>query len=78
MKTYEKPRLVALAVSSNDLLCQSCAVDVIGDNRDPVFDKYLELIGGSIEQLFGSGETSCVIPVEGYCKFLGTNVVINS
>lgn len=77
MKTYEKPRLVALAVSSNDLLCQSCAIDAIGNNMDPVLRRYLDLYGVTLEQLFGSGET-CTIPVEGYCKFNGAYVVINS
>lgn len=79
MKKYEKPRLMALSLSGNDMLCATCDIDIIGDNGRKDIIEMLEEIFGPIENLFATGE-DCKqqIDVEGYCKFTGTNVLINS
>lgn len=84
MKKYEKPRLMALSLSGNDMLCAACDIDIYGDNANPIWkDTYGELIGNGTA--FGEAETQCVDAdwqIKGYCKFTGgdngTRVVINS
>lgn len=80
-KTYEKPRLVALSLSGNDLLCAACPIDAVGPNMDPFLS---QIIGDfNIENVFGAG-TDCPngLQVEGYCKFTssenGGQIVFNS
>lgn len=85
-KTYEKPRLVALSLSGNDLLCSTCTFDIIGDNAD-------QGLVGLIETGFGvditissfSNEDGCATAIPGiedtgYCKFNGADnmTVFNS
>lgn len=79
MKKYEKPRLMALSLSGNDMLCATCDIDIIGDNGRKDIIEMLEEFFGSIENLFATGE-SCEVQIdfEGYCKFTGANVLINS
>lgn len=78
MKTYEKPRLNALSLSGNDMLCNSCDIDIIGDNADTNIKAMLEIFGDP-SQVLGSGEDCAIkVSIEGYCKFTGANVVINS
>lgn len=68
MKTYTKPRLVALSLSANDMLCGTCS---------PVFaEGWMNGVMGDVMEdfeLFSSIE-SCTIDyadfggLEGYCK----------
>ena len=80
-KTYEKPKLIALPLSGNNMLCNTCAIDIIGDNADKTFK---ETMGDffDLNNAFASYESSCKIPIDGYCKFNGADrkdlVVINS
>lgn len=76
MKPYEKPRLIAMSLSGNNKLCDSCEIDIIGDNADPT---YKETVGDFFDSPFSSGD-SCEQQVEvgGYCKFTATTIVINS
>lgn len=79
MKAYEKPRLVALSISSNDMLCESCAIDIHGSNANPDYLQTIALMeemGISTDFLFDVG--SCEYPVSGYCKFTSVNIIINS
>ena len=80
MKTYEKPKLIALSLSGNNVLCNTCAVDIIAPTKDQGLVDMLEDFYGPIETLFATGDTDCVTKIDynGYCKFTGANVVINS
>ena len=64
MKTYEKPRLVALSLTSNDMLCGTCGIDGVSEE----FDKILENLGLAKENLFDP-EISCTVDVEDFEKF---------
>lgn len=86
MKTYEKPKLIALSLSGNNMLCNTCAVDIIApfpDNNKGLVDT-LEDFYGPINSLFAAYEESCAVKpdITGYCKFTraesGDQVVINS
>lgn len=83
MKTYEKPKLMALSLSGNDRLCGDCASGV-QINTDPegyyglfgIFDSLYGDNDGLLERsdfanAFASGEGSCSnqVPIVGYCKF---------
>ena len=72
MKTYEKPRLMALSLTSNDLLCGNCENEV---------DELIKDIVGDV-QLFND-YTSCEKTPEDLknlglddtdCKFIASNV----
>lgn len=81
MKKYEKPRLMALSLSGNDMLCATCDIDILGDNANPIWkDTYGDFIDHN--NAFGEAEDQCAaegfFKVSGYCKFTGANVVINS
>lgn len=80
-KTYEKPKLIALPLSGNNMLCNTCGIDIIGDNADPEVTKRLNELGLDIGQLFAHYE-DCAIKFDSYCKFTGADhgvqVVINS
>ena len=80
MKTYEKPKLIALSLSGNNMLCNTCAVDIIAPTEDQALVDILEDFHGPIDKLFATAEADCAkhIEYEGYCKFTGANVVINS
>lgn len=83
-KTYEKPKLIALSLSGNNLLCGSCAGKVtLYDNstlaqlvlmaagRNSDYDRITGISRGDFEGLFGT-EESCGTPIEAYCKFTST------
>lgn len=75
MKPYEKPRLVALSLSGNDMLCGGCAIDIVGDNADPDFTStWGDFINSGTA--FGSTETECASAdwkIDSYCKFASVN-----
>lgn len=85
MKTYSKPQLVALSLTSNDLLC-ACAVDVKEPYMDLNVKDALDLNGwlsadgtSAISGVFTEDNNSCSLKLEGYCKFNpGDNVVFTS
>ena len=84
MKTYEKPRLNALSLSGNSLLC-SCAIDAVEPNMNDSLKKALSLIPGidlsNTANLFTAAD-ACKQPIDidGYCKMspTETNMVFNS
>lgn len=79
MKPYEKPRLVALSLSGNDMLCASCAIDVVGDNMNPTYKEIIDDLFGGVSPNFGTGEECTDITIDGYCKFGPTGeLVFNS
>lgn len=65
MKTYEKPRLVALSLTSNDMLCGSCNTDVMDEEFDDLIGKLFPDVEGEVF----SSSSSCEIPVEDIDKF---------
>ena len=74
MKAYEKPKLIALSLSGNNMLCDSCDIDIVGDNADPDFKNIYGDFPGTFDDA-----ASCEMQVIGYCKFTASsNVVINS
>lgn len=71
MKTYEKPKLIALSISGNDLLCGCLKID------DDLLESIYEFFGPgafAASELFEGG---CSNPVDGdyefYCKFTSEN-----
>lgn len=67
MKPYEKPRLMALSLSGNDMLCGNCSPELI--SNPSLLDKLIEDWGS--ENLFGSPEGGCGMHLPGldlYCK----------
>ena len=44
MRTYEKPRLMALSLSGSDALC-ACSIDAVGSNMDIAVKQMLENLG---------------------------------
>lgn len=64
MKTYEKPRLVALSLTSNDMLCGSCEIDMM----EGEFKDLADSLGVPVDQLFSS-TSGCTIPVVDEDKF---------
>ena len=76
LKVYEKPKLVALSVSSNDSLCASCVIDTVGTNAD---QDYLNTIRdiAAFHPLAGDEET-CEMKLSQYCKFTSSNILVNS
>ena len=86
MKTYEKPMLVTLALSGNEQLCGSCSDDgasILLYQDSGLAGQFDWLVGdgdGNGERsdligCFGTGESGCSKPLEGYCKFTG-NVTV--
>lgn len=83
MKTYEKPKLIALSISGNNMLCNSCTFDIIAPYNGGADSGEL----GQMIQDFGFdfGPTEgCSTPISigYYCKFTsaedGYPTVINS
>lgn len=72
MKVYEKPKLMVLSVSADDMLC-ACTVGT-RNPTDSVIIKLNEIYGGSngfldpSDNVFGNGEEGCSYPVDVYCK----------
>lgn len=83
MKPYEKPRLVALSLSGNNMLCSGCAVTTRNGIPAQIFDWLSENgysswdtngngifdYGDNITGLFGVGIECGDGGVIGYCKF---------
>lgn len=71
MKTYEKPKLIALSLSGNNMLCNSCDVDVIGTNAK--FPGLLDMIQDEYNSTAVFAQDECNTPVDSniyyYCKF---------
>ena len=76
MKTYEKPRLMVLSISANDVLCGGCGYATKGDGLLGMFDTngngYLD--SGDFNQakndyLFTVETDTCATPYESYCKY---------
>ncbi len=72
MKTYEKPKLIALSICGNEMLC-SCAVDA---DNDPVLQQILQDLVPELNP-FGT-DGGCDIEIKDYCKFTGANLVFSS
>lgn len=79
MKIYEKPTLVILSVTGNDLLCGACSVDVVGGGgpSNSIIEDIIKDFG---ETVFTSADSCEVVyDIEGYCKFSpNQDVVYNS
>ena len=79
-KTYEKPRLSALSLSGNDMLCAACPIDAQGSNMDATLSQILKDFNVNVDVITGSGE-SCELEISGYCKFTSAdsgNILFNS
>lgn len=81
MKTYEKPRLMALSLSGNDRLCGDCskngAANLLYKDPSGTLAWSIDWVGGNrdgtitkaeLAILFGSGE-DCEEKLDAYCKF---------
>lgn len=75
MKIYEKPTLVMMSIYGNDLLCDSCDIDIIGDNARQDIADMINMAGSNpFDEI-----DKCTTQIDIYCKFTGTsNVVVNS
>ena len=85
MKPYEKPKLIALSLAGNSVLCSSCTIDAKGANMDESFRRALGIAGwldaSGTEAVSGvfTTEDPCGLEVLGYCKFVPNGrIVINS
>lgn len=80
MKTYEKPKLMVLSFSANDVLC-ACVTPTRGDDNFLKFDTnnngLFERIDADNLGIFGDDE-SCEVKYTGYCKFTSTNMLFTS
>lgn len=81
MKTYEKPRLIAMSLSGNNTLCSSCEIDIVGPNETyPGLGEMLKDLGVTFS-IGDSCETTDSM-VDAYCKFTaqdsGSYSVFNS
>lgn len=88
MKKYEKPRLTALSLGTNDMLCGSCANRgasiLVKDNID-VFEPLASLFGNYDDKLersdfnniFAATEqcSETLDFLEAYCKFTSADVI---
>lgn len=73
MKTYMKPRLVALSLTGNDDLCGTCAIDAVEPDMDAALKRALELAGGvDIDIAFASSADDCGVFLSEYCKHAPT------
>lgn len=81
MKTYEKPKLIALSLSGNNRLCGDCAGKTTLWNNQTLSESVLLVVGrdenydgesgiskGDFVGLFGMGD-ECTQGLEAYCKF---------
>lgn len=80
MKPYEKPRLVALSLNGNEILCGSCsdnkALYLLYNDQTNIATLLDATIGNNdgtlqrseISNLFGETE-GCAQPIDLYCKF---------
>lgn len=81
MKNYEKPKLMVLSFSANDVLCVGCVTQTRGDDNFLKFDTnnngLFERIDADNLGIFGNDEP-CDTPYTGYCKFTSTNMLFTS
>ncbi len=80
MKKYVKPALMALELEADTVLCSgSCAIN---KNNSDLIQSFMDQFSYlDWDKLFAMSETECVekFPVDGYCKFTGTdNQLFNS
>ena len=82
MKTYEKPKLMVLSISANDLLCRGCVTTTRGNSYfTGIFDKHGDNIfdENDFPSLAPSFTTDgCENAYEAYCKFNGSNPIFTS
>ena len=89
MKTYEKPRLMALSLRGNDQLCGSCdtklrddsgLAEFINDSVHGALDKNKDgqLTADEFSNVFARGEQGCAEEhdIVGYCKFTSGGTMI--
>ena len=80
MKTYEKPRLMALSLSGNDQLCGSCAGGTTLHNDHALAEFLMNKFGfgdstdgvqkEDFAGVFGTSEHQCTTKeINNYCKF---------
>ena len=89
MKAYQKPAMLVLSISANDMLCSGCDEKklrddpslkgaIIGEfpNLDTDSDGSLSYDEGG--KLFASSPDDCGQPIDysGYCKFTGTTTLM--
>lgn len=77
MKIYEKPTLVMMSISGNDLLC-SCQVDAVEPNADKAYLATIDTLRALGKQPFDGNDNSCTGDVGGYCKFTSSQIIYNS
>ena len=89
MKTYEKPRLMALSLSGNDRLCGDCgdksmtlwnnpsiaAIILEIAEINPASNGIDGIDKGDFDQVFASSQDGCARPVSAYCKFASATTV---
>lgn len=78
MKVYEKPKLMVLSVSANDVLCSGCAIGTRGDEDwldfDLDHDNLFTKADADQLKMFGTDDgAQCTTKVYGYCKFNSVN-----
>lgn len=87
MKTYEKPKLIALSISGNNTLCKTCDIDVIlpSKTHQELAEMWEAFIADNYS--FTTSEDTCVkagdaFETTEYCKFTAPDnsmpIVINS
>lgn len=80
MKAYQKPTMLVLSISANDMLCGNCTLPtrnnmdwlLVLDGIQNIRVKDTNNDGAISEDetnLFASGEKGCEYEYEGYCKF---------
>ena len=74
MKTYTKPKMVALSLAGNSLLC-ACEFDVSEPNMSEEIRRWLGNLGwlnsdktGAQTGVFTEDMNSCMRQLPGYCK----------
>lgn len=89
MKTYEKPKLIALSLAANDMLCSGCGEDPLRDKTD-IVQMIIDLNSGVDKDgngvidssegnaLFTDSNDGCTssVEIEGYCKYTSTGVLM--
>ena len=83
MKVYQKPAMLVLSISANDMLCGNCTAKTrIDKDLNSALQAFFNVKGGWTDEngdgIVGDGETnlfddtaSCGSYYEGYCKFTG-------
>lgn len=74
MKVYQKPKMLTLSLSANDMLCSGCTIGTRNTN-DPFLQYLTQLYGGDDglldpnDPVFGASAEGCSVIVDLYCKF---------